>query len=287
MTERPIFLPERYVKAVLAGRMSVLARVVSPQPAPFVQATPDRHPPKHEAPYIDAYCSERKTDENPRGMSDVWCWWTRDDRQGAEIGRCPYGAPGTRLWVRERWQPVYNPPFGEHDDCWSYTVKYAAGGADFTTDELGDNDWRDPHTKTWLWSGTMPRWASRLLLAVRSVRIVRLHDLTEDDALRHGFEPRAGQDFWSCFCERTHDLFEMTVEPDDEYRREHGITHVKHMPGERHTALQELAREWNKWAGCSFAANPWVWLVGFEVAELRGDADYSQYEERIRQNDDA
>lgn len=270
MTMRPICLVQREVQAILAKRMTVVAREVRPQPQDFVQTTPDRHALKHAAPYIDAYCSERKTEENPRGMSDVWCWWTRDDRQAGDVARCPFGVPGDRAWVRERWQPKFNPSMGECDDCWSFTVKYAAGGADFTTDEV-DGDWHDSRQEGWRFSGSMPRWASRIVLAVRTIRMVRLLDLTEEDALAQGFEARVGQDFWSCFCEATHDTFDMTVEPDEKYRRERGITHVRHHPGARLPARDELMRRWGGDRRARPSLNPWVWLVGFEVEQLRGD----------------
>jgi hypothetical protein len=128
------------VRALLAGTKTQTRRVMSPQPGPYVQQTPDRHAAKHPAPYIDAYCSGAKTPENPRGMSAVWCWWTRDDRQGAKVGRCPYGRPGDRLWVRESWSsrldrdhlkpteldPKYDSPFFWADP---QTANTGCGGA--------------------------------------------------------------------------------------------------------------------------------------------------------------
>jgi hypothetical protein len=108
MKEHPILFTTDMVRAILEDRKTQTRRVIKPQPVPFVQNTPDCHPQKHPEPYIDSYCSERKIPENPRGMSDTWCWWTRDNRQGSEIGRCPYGKPGDRLWVKETWFEVYD-----------------------------------------------------------------------------------------------------------------------------------------------------------------------------------
>lgn len=100
MSTRTISMAAPMFLAILGGTKTQTRRIIKPQPEPFVQCTPDRHPQKHPAPYIDAYCSVRKTTANPRGMSDGWCWWTRDDRQGSMIGKCPYGVPGDILTVR-------------------------------------------------------------------------------------------------------------------------------------------------------------------------------------------
>ncbi len=81
---RPLVLVAEQVREVLRDGRVEIVRAMEPQPKPFVQTSPDRHALRHEAPYLDSYCSEPKTPENPRGMSDVWCWWCRDDRQGAE-----------------------------------------------------------------------------------------------------------------------------------------------------------------------------------------------------------
>ena len=46
--------------------------------------------------YVDAYCGQPKTPENPRGMTSLWCWWGRDNRLGPDFAACPYGVPGDR-----------------------------------------------------------------------------------------------------------------------------------------------------------------------------------------------
>lgn len=81
--------------------------------------------------------------------------------------RCPFGVPGDRLWVREACA------YG--DMRWSHVpIKYRADG------ERQEGVWG------WSPSSTMPRHMSRILLEVVSVRIERLHAITEDDAVREG-----------------------------------------------------------------------------------------------------
>ena len=62
----------------------------------------------------------------------------------------------------------------------------------------------------------------------------------------------------------------MTVEPDESYRLEHGITHVKHKPAVR-SARQAFMVLWNMIngdrEGCSVASDPWVWVIRFRKVD--------------------
>lgn len=69
--------------------------------------------------------------------------------------RCPYGVPGDMLWVRETWQQVFPECGGP--------VEYRA---DYGEGSYIRGGWRP--------SIFMPRWASRLTLWNRSVRVERL-----------------------------------------------------------------------------------------------------------------
>ncbi len=169
MKERPILFSGPMVRALLDGRKTQTRRVVKPQPVSngyeFRAATgeilchcdylpPDClvQPPHYDHPFRD-----------------------RPERM------CPYGEPGDRLWVRETWAGH------ESDDdvspksipaAWSSPpVWYAAT----ETDHRGRGRWRP--------SIHMPRWASRITLAVTSVRVKRLQDVTEDDARAEGVTP--------------------------------------------------------------------------------------------------
>jgi hypothetical protein len=163
--DAPIMFSAQMVRALLEGTKTQTRRVAKSVPrAPGIHNVV--HPqPKHPVPYLDAYCSERKTPENPRGMSREWCWWTRDDRAGAPF-RVPY-QPGMRLWVRE-------------------TFSYDSGGAPLywywaDTNEPDFGDWTKPKPAI-----HMPRRASRLTLTVTDVRIQRLQDISRGDAMAEG-----------------------------------------------------------------------------------------------------
>lgn len=79
-------------------------------------------------------------------------------------GRCPYGVPGDVLWVRETWNITVEG------------YKYRADGV--------QRGW------TWRPSIHMPRRAARLFLRLTDVRVQRVRDISEDDALAEGVDKR-------------------------------------------------------------------------------------------------
>jgi len=98
--EKPILFSGAMVRKIIEDLKTNTRRVMNPQPSAYVPS-PNVHPAKHDSAYFDSYCNAEKTMANPRGMSEFWCWWTPDNRQGPDWIRCPYGRPGDRLWVRE------------------------------------------------------------------------------------------------------------------------------------------------------------------------------------------
>ena len=119
--------------------------------------------------------------------------------------RCKYGIPGDRLWVRESfWQASYYPstmPCGEPSpqrDNWGSLVKYAADGDPENTpnrhypDGLQNGAISAPNPYA-AWhkrpSIHMPRKRSRITLEITGVRVERLNEITEEDALAEGVEP--------------------------------------------------------------------------------------------------
>ncbi len=168
MKERPILFSGPMVRAILDGRKTVTRRVVKPQPPSDCQ---------------------------------VWAGWILDSTSGDDVGkaswhdqvgplaykthrvRCPYGQLGDHLWVREAWS--YYRPFASDrtnkilyradlDNCGQCPVQL-------------DNDvvLVDPRDG-WKPSIHMPRWASRISLEVTEIRVQRLQDITEDEAIREG-----------------------------------------------------------------------------------------------------
>lgn len=174
MTDRPIIFSGPMVRALLAGRKTQTRRIIRNMPeAPSHDSVV--HPnPKHEQPYFDAYCGKRRTLLNPRGMSNYWCWWTRDDREGRGC-KIRY-VPGDRLYVREAWAPL---SACTHNDP----------GTQAMVDRgfyRADNATIDGEVDRWRPSIHMPRSASRLTLIVEDVKVERLQAISEADAIAEG-----------------------------------------------------------------------------------------------------
>lgn len=151
---------------------------------------------------------------------------------------CPYGKPGDRLWVRETWGmnhyqleqgpiPKARPAdFNEPDN--NYLVYRATEDDAEVLNEL-----------RWWPSIHMPRWASRILLEVVSVRVERLHEITKEDALAEGVRcDGLGELVWSGFM---------------------GVPRATCPP------ITSFAVLWSEINGdASWSANPWVWVVEFK-----------------------
>lgn len=209
MRERPILFSSSMVRAILAGRKSQTRRAIK-----FGE-----HRPFRESPYFD-------DDECP-GWCDGW----------GNFARCPYGQPGDRLWVKETWRPrgALGP--------WDLNIDYAADGAIRTIrdGEFGDSDWTMPKAAE---RGNvsplfMPRWASRILLEVTGMRVERLQDISEADAIAEGLDH---------VCDGAA-AFGV-----------HGLARSwSNDPRVAYRALWESINDPGSWE-----ANPWVWVVEFK-----------------------
>lgn len=101
---------------------------------------------------------------------------------------CPYGQPGDRLWVRETFYEEFGrvPKDEEERLSWIESGYLAYRASD-------DQPYGSGGSLPWKPSIHMPRWASRILLEIVSVRIERLQDMEgqapypgESDALAEG-----------------------------------------------------------------------------------------------------
>ena len=147
---------------------------------------------------------------------------------------CPYGQPGDRLWVRETWRTERHfdhlPPRDLDPALTATPVQYEAGPhADVLDGKLRPGMF-------------MPRWASRITLEVTGVRVERLQDISEADAIAEGVhaDPRCRQ--------------------DDDTPGFHRIGPVRDgsFPIARYGALWESLNGLGSWK-----SNPWVWVLQF------------------------
>jgi hypothetical protein len=156
-------------------------------------------------------------------------------RQPAGVERNRFGQPGDRLWVREaffafgRWDTRFNA--GKGRDEWYFTDMTLASGFSYryaADDGLG----ADPHARRE--AGAAPAWhkrnalfmphaAGRIVLEIVAVRVERLQEISEGDALAEGIVLDEGQ-----------------------------------TPVQAYRAVWERINGEGSWA-----ANPLVWVVGF------------------------
>ncbi len=152
----------------------------------------------------------------------------RDDRsQSYYLEFCPLGKSGDQLWVRETWAR-YNIDQASHDMAYRATTP-----ADWPKDGL----WRP--------SIHMPRWASRINLLITGVRVERLNDISEQDAISEGLECYVddGVPYYGPFNNGD-------CRPDVVFR---GLWDSIYGQKE----------------GENWQANPWVWVIEFERMEAK------------------
>lgn len=238
MADRPILFNAPMVRALIEGRKTQTRRIMKPQPIGNgfiargeVLTLNDFLPP--DAMLLSV----------GKGRSR----YTTSSYEGWESA-CPYGQPGDLLWVRETFQPLFadgweegRNPDGSGDRVnyktgEGYAPHYVAdcGRIEFVTPD-GDLVTRcTPPIR-------MPRWASRLTLRITDVRVQRLNDISEADALAEGVTPK-----W---------------EPGCSGRLMEAFNGFSFRP-----AASAYADLWEQINGAgSWEANPWAWALTFDV----------------------
>ncbi len=208
MAERPINLRAHEVRNALANEVIQVRRVVKGAPADWSPMRPQVFSPTvidrrgEEQPGPDAYGA---------GNEDGDCWIV-----------CPYGKPGDRLWGREAF--IHEPA----TYCWEASVSTPA----IPAQTVYRADAKDPRGALWAPSIHMPRWASRITLEITEVRVQRLQEISEADAMAEGSRD------WSAEQE----------------------TPVRDIPaGETRLIYRQL---WESINGPgSWDADPWVWAM--------------------------
>lgn len=96
---------------------------------------------------------------------------------------CPYGKPGDQLWVRETWRTDAGLNDQAPSSFSAWPIQYDADGHVLKHGSFFGNT--DGKTRV---SIHMPRWASRISLEIAGVRVERLNDISEADAIAEGVE---------------------------------------------------------------------------------------------------
>lgn len=160
-------------------------------------------------------------------------WKDGERRFGEWFMKCPYGQPGDRLWVRETWAPADKILFGSDlDEC--EAVAYKADGSILDPNGQHFNAFGIDFSKIrWKPSIHMRRDYSRILLEITDIRVERLQEISEQDAIAEGIE----------------------------------ISPVWKGPGDVYPSdpVKDFCTLWESIHGPeSWDANPWVWVVSFK-----------------------
>jgi hypothetical protein len=230
MQEKPILFSTAMVQAILDGRKTQTRRVVKPQPE-------ETRAKGKEVIQVSDYC----TGAPEKGQAYYWkhngAW------NGSESFKCPYGKVGDLLWVRETWcltQPTHPE---------SYHFGYKAGGIMPYSDWEASEKYDYATPDQWKPSIHMPKEAARIWLRITDVRVERLHEITEDDAVKEGV---------------------MSLKPTELMKNTQLCCHSDF--------TEYWTRPLNRWKSLwqsingtdSWSANPWVWVIEFEVVSITG-----------------
>lgn len=210
--EKPILFNTEMVKAILEGRKTQTRRVINPQPE-FKEGTGFHW--KGRMHGIGADYQET--------VRNFTKW------------NCPLGRVGDYLWVRETFC------FGQIDE---YDALHPSSRYLYVDDsDYGDgrnspiykqhviSDGIRHEDVKWKPSIHMPRWASRINLLIKKIRVERLNDISEQDCLKEGIGSPITRD-----CKKP-----------------------------------KFLSLWSQIYGEeSLNANPWVWVIEFELVKSAG-----------------
>lgn len=232
MKERPILFSATMVRAIIEGRKTQTRRVMNVQPL------------------IDSCQLARCISSSDSKKVNKFHWVNVDRSDNYKDNRyftCPYGQAGDRLWVRETFCPIYpqDPTYNGGEPIeYDYAATYKHG------DRLGDFVCIK---KVWKPSIHMPRCASRITLEITGVRVERLQDISEADAVAEGIS-RITKD-GRLFKHGIPDRDGLPGNDDDGWHWQEWEVY----PRDAYQTLWESINGPESWD-----SNPWVWVVEFK-----------------------
>lgn len=218
--EKPILFQDEMVRAILRRIKKQTRRVMKVQPS---------DPENMQLMYV-ADSTDRKTVGKHH-----WAQLSEDGysivKNDGEYFKCPFGNVGDKLWVREAWGTRYSFPFPPSQLAKSTPIIYRASEP-------------DARVARWYPSIFIPRWASRIILEIKSIRVERLQDISRQDAIDEGllqkYMPTDGCTWYG------HDGENWNLCPVSVFKSLWQSINRKKMPWEN---------------------NPYVWVVEFEVCD--------------------
>lgn len=229
--ERPIPFNDAMVRAILERRKTMTRRVVKPQPEGE-----------------DLRICQQAYDWTYSMEGGIWGLTAGDQHCEKLSFKCPYGKPGDRLWVKETWAKVPETAYW-HDQTIPHKVHREEDGYGWwavyrASWERCAPSWKSPRF--------MPRWASRILLEIVSIRVERLQDISEEDAEKEGVS-----NTWD------------DALPDSKWGPAWAAADRSNPKLTTFGLRSGFAVLWESIKGKgSWDENPYVWVIEFKVVEL-------------------
>jgi hypothetical protein len=227
MKYSPMIMGAESVWGILEGRKTMTRRVVTPQP------TGDFEIGMYHPIGVDKGGEEYPKPERFGIWGDGW-----------DIP-CPYGQVGDRIWCKETWGIGCRP---DPDSGWRDGIKYKAdktyldGIESFPFRTIENQDLSRYERNGWNNPRFMPRLASRLTLEITGIRVERVQDITEDDAIAEG-------------CN---------------YKDVKYLNTSLYPPCFESVSITEYYKLWdslNAKRGYPWHSDPWVWVIEFRRVE--------------------
>jgi hypothetical protein len=248
--ERPIIFTSDSVRAILDGRKTQTRRVIKPQLSPDLK-------------WMGWIIGVGSNNDKSLGCAQ----WVDNFPLSTKTHtvKNPYGQPGDRLWVRETW---INPFLTEERlpsemPIRPKEIRYRADGVEYPR---------------WQPSFFMPRWASRITLEIVNVRVERVQDITEEDAIAEGIDYLFSKED----CLTTAGLIG-TAPKDHGYKNylwhgDYGKYGIENRQSDSwpyqysgyKNAIGSYSSLWEKInakRGYGWDTNPWVWVIEFRKVE--------------------
>lgn len=174
MNDKPILFSGPMVRALLEGRKTQTRRIIKKPNKIMGKPVPDNFE-------IDPYSIKQGA-----------IWRPKNKNTGGFEQSCPHGQPGDLLWVREtfwhygKW--VKNGLTKTGKQAWKFKPlknPYKQERVQFVKPHYVPKNREEIgfHKRPSIF---LPRWASRITLEIKDIRVERLHDITWEDAKAEG-----------------------------------------------------------------------------------------------------
>lgn len=253
--ERPILFSTAMVQAILEGRKTVTRRVIKPQP----EISPDGDIRFPWATFYSTGVVFTFDEDGNGGQNWTGTDFPKEDRFKEALARteyknpCPYGKAGDIIYVREMYYDY---------GYWDENGFTKTGRRKYKFVSLGDpnerryfdnppSEVKPSNYRKIAWYKRLARFMPyryvRLKLEIVSIKVERLQDITEEDAIREGIEPELFDDGTDWGVTRLFKNYEI----DGKYEE---------------SPVDSFQSLWQSINGAeSWEANPWTWRIEFSA----------------------